>query len=1053
MSPLPFVPSLGTYFTPADGFRHAIISTPDGELHEIYFNPKVGGGARNATLGSFCGLHFLTAFYTPDDGLQHPLVATATGDVFEVSYKPGSFNVTGSLVNFPNLIALSGFFAGNDNMRIFIAGTSDGLIHEVFFDAQTHVHITQPALANFPGLTHLAAFYTDDDQYRHVIVATADGNITEIWYSAATGIHITNPPLANFQGIVSIGAFYAANDQMRIVIVATSDGLIHEIFYKSAIGVHITQPALANFPGVLAISAFYTPDDGNRHVIVLDDRGAVTEVFYNSADGVSVTHPALATFAPPRPVATYVGPDVTNLDPVAIATAALSSPSGRCIALTGTSVRLHVFSDTGGIWSSTLGGVWVLEPGSPAPSKKFGATISVLAISPVNSDRVLAATDSGLWETTNGGTTWFKLLDPMTLGSNSSMVTSVQCDDAGRVFAAVNGGVATQQTANGPFALNLLGDDFTAIAVTGDRIWARSATALWESGGDGMGWGYATAIPTNIPFMNKEQASLAAAGNFVFLLASTPGSYPQNPNGCAANNVLVIYNAATGVWSTQDVTSTDKKTWQEANGVPVVDAHTCQGTGGENSVDGRQFVKCIRLNDPTLANVIGQGVQLLYGAGQEVWRAIGQNADGTITDWNWAVGTTGRGFSNLDPVHADIWDFHLDPSAGGRTAWVACDGGVYSTTVSAANYEFSNAVWKPAMQGLHTHQIQSLTALSTNQVSKPRFAYVIGDNSCFFQDTSAVAEPAALWQSYDALGDGNFSAGDSSAPAFAWIARQLDTEAFLRFGTGPQSAWLINPKTGTFIDPSIPTRFRFVPSPWLEGQFATADAVMMVDLPLVFDQTGVSLPNQPGPSSNGKPVLIRNRTFNVNPDINAANAQGKSWTLERGTLPTNCVGFAVSGNRTLPIYYAFDGGTLFAERNGKWTSVVENLVSTQTFGPVFPNPYDSAVVYVLTSDKGVQISVDQGTTFQPEATLNALLGVDASDVNQIAFNYESPAFVVVGTESGKLLFSSGGGKWNDLSGVLPSPPIPIRSVAVDCSAIYIGTFGRGLWRIAHFGSQ
>ena len=132
---------------------------------------------------------------------------------------------------------------------------------------------------------------------------------------------------------------------------------------------------------------------------------------------------------------------------------------------------------------------------------------------------------------------------------------------------------------------------------------------------------------------------------------------------------------------------------------------------------------------------------------------------------------------------------------------------------------------------------------------------------------------------------------------------------------------------------------------------------------------------------------------------------------------------------------------------------MENLVSTQTFGPVFPNPYDSAVVYVLTSDKGVQISVDQGTTFQPEATLNALLGVDASDVNQIAFNYESPAFVVVGTESGKLLFSSGGGKWNDLSGVLPSPPIPIRSVAVDCSAIYIGTFGRGLWRIAHFGSQ
>ena len=354
------------------------------------------------------------------------------------------------------------------------------------------------------------------------------------------------------------------------------------------------------------------------------------------------------------------------------------------------------------------------------------------------------------------------------------------------------------------------------------------------------------------------------------------------------------------------------------------------------------------------------------------------------------------------------------------------------------------------MQGLHTHQIQSLTVLRANQVSRPRIAYVIGDNSAFFQDSAAIAMQPSQWQSFDGFGDGNFSAGDSSSPTFAWIARQLAVEAFLRYNSPPQGISLINPKQGSFIDPSLPTRFRFIPSPWEAGQFSTADIVMMVDLPLLANLTGVPLPNQPGPSSNGNPVLIRNRTFDVNPDINETNAQGKGWTLERATLPPGCIGFAVSGNRIQPVYYAFDNTTLFAEKNGSWTSIAANLVSTRTFGPVFPNPYDARVIYVLTSDKGIIVSTDSGSSFQVASSLNTLLGANVRDVNQIAFNYDSPASVAVGTESGKVLFSSGGGAWSDLTDSLPSVPIPIRSIAIDCEAIYVGTFGRGLWRIAHY---
>jgi hypothetical protein len=83
--------------------------------------------------------------------------------------------------------------------------------------------------------------------------------------------------------------------------------------------------------------------------------------------------------------------------------------------------------------------------------------------------------------------------------------------------------------------------------------------------------------------------------------------------------------------------------------------------------------------------------------------------------------------------------------------------------------------------------------------------------------------------------------------------------------------------------------------------------------------------------------------------------------------------------------------------------------------------------------------------------LNAFVGPNVGDVNQIAFNYDRPSCVVVATESGKLFFSPGGGTWHDLTSLLPTPLVPIRSVAMDCQAIYVATLGRGLWRIVHYG--
>src|ERR1700676_20289 len=85
----------------------------------------------------------------------------------------------------------------------------------------------------------------------------------------------------------------------------------------------------------------------------------------------------------------------------------------------------------------------------------------------------------------------------------------------------------------------------------------------------------------------------------------------HNQTGCGCDNILVIFNAATGAWSTQTVLSSDLAVWHQAQGQPG-DPHTCDGTGGDDSVDGRRFIKSIRLRDSTLSDVVGQRIQIIY---------------------------------------------------------------------------------------------------------------------------------------------------------------------------------------------------------------------------------------------------------------------------------------------------------------------------------------------------------------------------------------------------------------------------------------------------------
>jgi hypothetical protein len=276
---------VGAYASAKDNYQHAIVSTDDGALHEIYFDPL--RGIFRDELGCFGKVVATSAFFTADDGLQHAIVGTADGSIREVFFDPsvGIHVSEPALAVMPGLVGLAAFYAEDDKSRIVLVATSDGNVREIFYSSATGVHVTQPALGTFPGVQSIAGFYTARDKYRHAIVATRNGDIHEIFYHPSIGVHVTQPALASFPGLVGIAGFASADDGYMHVIVATQDGAIHEIYYHPSIGVHISQPALATVPQPTALAGYFTPD-GYRHVIVGTADGQVRELFYNPQKGI-----------------------------------------------------------------------------------------------------------------------------------------------------------------------------------------------------------------------------------------------------------------------------------------------------------------------------------------------------------------------------------------------------------------------------------------------------------------------------------------------------------------------------------------------------------------------------------------------------------------------------------------------------------------------------------------------------------------------------------------------------------------------------------------------
>jgi hypothetical protein len=333
------------------------------------------------------------------------------------------------------------------------------------------------------------------------------------------------------------------------------------------------------------------------------------------------------------------------------------------------------------------------------------------------------------------------------------------------------------------------------------------------------------------------------------------------------------------------------------------------------------------------------------------------------------------------------------------------------------------------------------------------------------------------------MGDVNYSFMDSKNNTLTLNVRTFDGFAALDDfgGTAPAGSITGNLTITQKMAIGGQQGFAFVQT--LKGEPVSnyLDAMMLVNLPLTFGNSGQTVTGTLGMAPAQNPVLIRNKTFARNPSTAIQNIAG--WEVFFNDIPAGTMGFWVSGGHQTPTVFVLKsesgGSRIYKKKAGESTwqplpATPTPIIGLAQFGPVFVNPYNPDIVYVSCTD-GVYYYEKTADHFTRDDVLTNLVsgngmypvngifgggkgGVSEytilanrcnamGPVSSMAFNPEDPGQIACSSPFTGVFFKDGNKPWKDLSYMLPKPYTSVSSLAMTPNGIYIATEGRGVFMI------
>jgi hypothetical protein len=202
---------------------------------------------------------------------------------YEVSWEaqevPAGYS-QGVLLDRPGTTTVVGYYGPGDQFEHVIAAGNEGIITEVYWNAQHPVH--SDVLLEWPGVLAVTGYFAPTDGYQHVVVATRNGALIEHWFAGGGGKSGTDE-LAQLPGLMAVAGYYCARDKFQHIIAATADGNLHDVYFPGG-GPAPVQSVRGHYDGIVGIGAYYCPKDNYDHAIVAQANGDITELWFGGPD-------------------------------------------------------------------------------------------------------------------------------------------------------------------------------------------------------------------------------------------------------------------------------------------------------------------------------------------------------------------------------------------------------------------------------------------------------------------------------------------------------------------------------------------------------------------------------------------------------------------------------------------------------------------------------------------------------------------------------------------------------------------------------------------------
>jgi photosystem II stability/assembly factor-like uncharacterized protein len=737
----------------------------------------------------------------------------------------------------------------------------------------------------------------------------------------------------------------------------------------------------------------------------------------------------------------------------------MQSVSGKalCIATSIGGNRAYLGGHSG-VWRSDDGGAtWRhLTRSQPAPGQTAvpGAlmvpNVYDVLVSPADEDIVFAATGrdprrpalNGVYRSTNGGTTWTRVHQFVTVQGGVSTVRNVGClavapDNPLLVYAAgqsavgisSDGGVTwvesvPQQSPGQIVNLVAVGPQTGAIR----HVYA-VGSRVWHSTDGGQAW-QEDPVALSLGFPSDTLGTCARA------LAIHPGA------------PTVIYLNSNGNLFRGNFSGAGAAVWTQLPPVPVgFPSTTASGT------------------DYIVAHVTPEGQLLLFASDRRSAHvAVGEPA--STSDWRRIDG---------NPVHVDPHglaltpNFRLLPAGPSGRIYMVNDGGVVFSVDGAASWQKG--------RGLSTLGLVNAAVLP-RAGAQPSICIGTGDNNGFF-----TADGGTRWKTQEYLG------GDNDA----CFADPLQPNRLIVFAprTGLQGIFLYRKPPGGVPDGAVGTSDKIEipgPPPRVSGETnagwnGTSAPYNLGYRPLVLTLRGEA----PRPDGDFVTIIYSGARASVARTtamssigaaadwISTASAEGPGVKVfQQGPdLPTQSINVAqAAGGHASPSLFAGDPGG----SQGLWTwsagmAAWRRLVPAGPgAGPsaalrFFVSPYDARLLYVVDRSH-VWRSTNGGTIWVVDASLEAELtegGAFPFEVpadgnpglallRDMLFDAERPGYRFAVGVAG-VFYTLNGQTWDHL---IRSSAMPMRAnnasydpVSDPCGrALYVSTNNRGILRLA-----